>query len=93
MTEQFPRQEVLTSVELSTNPLVRSLFRDKVDNPLGREILAAPEEKVRIQEWDGSQDLECKHQRDLALTRAVALIMFVQIPAGALSFAVSPTVE
>lgn len=93
MADLRDRQEAITPVELSTNPLVRMLFRDRVDNPLGREILEIPEERVRIEEWDGSQDVECKHQRDVAITRAVALIMFIQIPAGFLSFAVSPTVE
>lgn len=92
MNDTLDQSREIAPLELSTNPLVRALFRDQVENPYGPQVATIPDEELRIEEWSG-QDPLCRHKRDGAIFRALTLILFIQIPAGILSFAVSPTLE
>ncbi len=84
-------------VELSTNPVLRQAFSDVLDNKVGSRVFAAVEGELVIETLPESSSGQGAHSdgavRDRAIQRALALLLFVQVPAAVLSFGVSPSVE
>jgi len=92
----YEGEEQIPPLELSTNPVVRQVFRDELDNSVGRKVFSLSEEDVVIENLPEGQDHQpCLNAmpKERAVQRALAFLLFIQVPAGVLSLWASPTVE
>ena len=85
----------IPEVELSTNPILRVVFEPEIDNSIGARVRYLTEEQVRHEVIPPSLDQEISASMMIskAVERALLFVVLVQVPAGLLSFFVSPTVE
>lgn len=83
-------------IELSTNPVVRQVFRDVLDNSVGNKVFSTMDEDVVIEPLPERPVHEpCLNAapKERAVQRALAFLLFIQAPAAFISFWASPTIE
>lgn len=88
------RDDAHPAVELSTNPLLRGVLRNQVANPHETEIQDRLYEDALVEQTICDlQKRTINIHKEIAITRALLLMLLVQVPAGLVSFLVSPTAE
>lgn len=88
--------DAIPPVEFSTNPLIRGALKDKVVFHQGSEIMDTLFQDDDLIEQTISDDMEHRlisMHKEVAINRAILLMLLVQLPAGFISFLLSPTAE
>lgn len=84
----------ISPVELSTNPVVRVVLQDTVDNPHGRQIFNVPDEYLETKTLVSEKDEQTiRVKKETAIDRAIIFMVFIQIPSAGVSFILSPEAE
>lgn len=90
--QSLPR--LIHPIELSTNPVVRVVLQDRVDNPHGRQIFDVPDEYLETKTIVSDEDeRSVRAQKETAIDRAIIFMVFIQMPSAGVSFILSPEAE